>query len=223
MTTAPHNYEHERALWDAFAESAWKNPPDGEPVFRWTQYADHPADPGPGLLGDPGSVLEIGSGTGRALAHLAARGVKAFGVDLSPVAVEQTSARYGHLGAEFVCAEVLTHLAGDTRTYDAVYSVFGAAWFTPPGKLFPLVAARLAPGGVFAFSQPPAIPGTSGPQGMYKGGFAGPAMYTYRYSYSPRSWARHLTSAGFTDVTVTVLDAPLEGHIGTLIARAVLP
>lgn len=53
------------------------------------------------------------------------------------------------------------------------------AWFTDPGRLFPLVRQRLTPGGVFAFSQPPAIPGAYGPQGMYKGGFAGKAMFTY--------------------------------------------
>ncbi|NEE48727.1 SAM-dependent methyltransferase, partial [Streptomyces sp. SID8455] len=75
--------------------------------------------------------------------------------------------------AEFVCAEVLEHLREHDVTYDAVYSIFGAAWFTDPGRLFPLVRQRLALGGVFAFSQPPAIPGAYGPQGMYKGGFAG--------------------------------------------------
>jgi hypothetical protein len=101
-----------------------------------------------------------------------------------------------------------------------VYSVFGAAWFTTPELLFPLVAARLNPGGVFAFSQPPAIPGAYGPQGMYKGGFARPAMYTYRYSHEPHAWAQFLTEAGFADVDVSVLDAPVPGHIGTLIGRA---
>ncbi|WP_175407392.1 bifunctional 2-polyprenyl-6-hydroxyphenol methylase/3-demethylubiquinol 3-O-methyltransferase UbiG [Streptomyces sp. TRM64462] len=220
MTAAPHNYEHERALWDTFAENAWKDPSNGDPVFRWTQYKEHPADPGPALLGDPATVLEIGCGTGRALAYLAAQGIKATGVDLSPRAVARTTERYGHLGVEFVCAEVLEYLAGDTRTYDAVFSMFGGAWFTAPERLFPLVSQRLNPGGRFVFSQPPAIPGAYGPQGMYKGGFAGPAMYTYRYSYEPETWARFLADAGFTNVDVTVLDAPTSGHIGTLIARA---
>jgi hypothetical protein len=104
-----------------------------------------------------------------------------------------------------------------------VYSVFGAAWFTAPERLFSLVAARLNPGGVFVFSQPPAIPGAYGPQGMYKGGFTGPALYTYRYSYEPGDWARFLTAAGFGQVDVSVLDAPTPGHIGTLIGRAVRP
>nr|WP_241779989.1 class I SAM-dependent methyltransferase [Streptomyces natalensis] len=194
---------------------------DSEPVFRWTQYRDHPTAPGPELLGDPESVLELGCGTGRALACLAERGAKATGVDLSPVMVEHTTERWGPRGVRFVCAEVLDYLERTSETYDAIYSIFGAVWFCDPERLFPLAAARLNPGGVIVFSQPPAVPGAYGPQGMYKGGFAGPAMYTYRYSYAPEAWARFLSEADLTDTSVTVLDAPTEGHIGTLIGRAV--
>ncbi|MBQ0983479.1 class I SAM-dependent methyltransferase [Streptomyces sp. F63] len=217
----PHDIAAERELWDAYAGSARNDVTDAEPVFNWTQYKGH--GPGPELLGRPGSVLEIGCGTGRALACLAQRGVKAKGVDLSPVMVGNVSKRWGPLGVEFVCAEVLEFLSEDRAAYDAVYSVFGAVWFCDPGRLFPLVAQRLNPGGVFAFSQPPAIPGAYGPQGMYKGGFAGPALFTYRYSYKPEVWARFLTRAGFRDVDVLVLDAPVPGHIGTLIATASAP
>ncbi|WP_101258483.1 class I SAM-dependent methyltransferase [Streptomyces barkulensis] len=216
-----HDIAAERDLWDAYASSTRNDVTDAEPVFNWTQYQGH--GPGTEILGNPASVLEIGCGTGRALAHLAQRGVKAKGVDLSPVMVANTTKRWGPLGVEFVCAEVLEFLADDRATYDAVYSVFGAAWFTDPSRLFPLVAARLNPGGVFAFSHPPAIPGAYGPQGMYKGGFAGPAMFTYRYSYKPQVWARLLTRAGFRDPEVRILDAPTPGHIGTLPATAVKP
>ncbi|RST07862.1 class I SAM-dependent methyltransferase [Streptomyces sp. WAC07149] len=219
--TVPHNYEHERALWDAFADSAWKDPSNGEPVFRWTQYKDHPADPGPDFLGAPASALEIGSGTGRAAAYLAERGVKVTGVDLSPVAVDKCGEAYGHLGIEFVCAEILAHLAGGESSFDAVYSIFGAAWFTDPARLFPLVAGSLNPGGIFAFSQPPAIPGAYGPQGMYKGGFAGPAMFTYRYSYPLTQWKTFMEAAGFSAVEAREIEAPTPGHIGTLLVRGV--
>ncbi|MFE2128651.1 class I SAM-dependent methyltransferase [Streptomyces amritsarensis] len=221
MTSAPHNYEHEQALWDTFAESAWKDPSNGDPVLRWTQYKDHPADPGLDILGSPATALEIGSGTGRAAAYLAEQGVKVTAVDLSPVAVANSGERYGPLGVEFVCAEILAYLASGESTFDAVYSIFGAAWFTDPQRLFPLVAGSLNPGGTFVFSQPPAIPGAYGPQGMYKGGFAGPAMFTYRYSYTPETWEGFLREAGFTDISVTEIDAPTPGHIGTLLARAV--
>ncbi|MEU1466100.1 class I SAM-dependent methyltransferase [Streptomyces sp. NPDC005727] len=212
----PHDIDAETELWDTYAESAFKD--DAEPTFCWTQYAGH--GPGPELLGNPASVLEIGCGTGRALAFLAGRGVQAHGVDLSPVMVKKTSERWADTGATFDCGEVLEWLAHCHTTYDAVYSIFGAAWFTDPSRLFPLVAERLNPGGVFVFSQPPAIPGAYGPQGMYKGGFAGKAMFTYRYSYKPAVWERHLLRAGFTSAEAATVDAPKPGHIGTLIVRA---
>ncbi|MFF3751072.1 class I SAM-dependent methyltransferase [Streptomyces sp. NPDC002018] len=214
---AHHDIAAETELWDAYAASAFQE--DVEPSFGWTQYAGH--GPGPELLGDPGSVLEIGCGTGRALAHLARRGIDARGVDLSPVMVKKSTARWSGTGAVFVCGEVLEYLSGHEDLYDAVYSVFGAAWFTDPGRLLPLVRRRLKPGGVFVFSQPPAIPGAYGPQGMYKGGFAGKALFTYRYSYRPAVWERLLTRAGFATADAQVLDAPHAGHIGTLLVRAV--
>lgn len=143
-------------------------------------------------------------------------------MDLSPVMVAHTTERWGSSGARFVRAEVLDHLSTATETYDAVYSIFGAAWFTDPAQLLPLVAKRLNPGGVLAFSHPPAIPGAYGPQGMYKGGFAGKARYTYRYSHTPRKWESLLLRAGFATAEVRVLAAPEKDHIGTLIARAVV-
>ncbi|MFJ3324541.1 class I SAM-dependent DNA methyltransferase [Streptomyces griseus] len=213
---AQHDIAAERELWDTYSESVFK--PDAEPSFCWTQYAGH--GPGPELLGVPASVLEIGCGTGRALAHLAERGIEATGVDLSPVMVGKIRERWKQTGARFECAEVLAFLADHDDTYDAIYSVFGAAWFTDPAKLFPLVARRLNPGGVFAFSHPPAIPGAYGPQGMYKGGFAGPALFTYRYSYTPRRWQNLLHRSGLHQAEARILDAPKPGHIGTLIVRA---
>ncbi|MFJ2718981.1 class I SAM-dependent methyltransferase [Streptomyces sp. NPDC088353] len=212
----PHDIAAETELWDTYAESAFKD--GAEPSFCWTQYAGH--GPGPELLGEPRRVLEIGCGTGRALACLAQRGVTAHGVDLSPVMVKKTSEKWGHTGAVFHQGEVLEHLAASDETYDAAYSIFGAAWFTDPSKLFPLVHAHLEPGGMFVFSQPPAIPGAYGPQGMYKGGFAGKAMFTYRYSYRPTVWERLLTRAGFATAKAEVIDAPKPGHIGTLIVSA---
>ncbi|WP_256107707.1 class I SAM-dependent methyltransferase [Streptomyces sp. ODS05-4] len=213
---AHHDIAAETELWDTYAESAFKA--DMEPTFCWTQYAGH--GPGPELLGNPDSVLELGCGTGRALAYLAGRGVKATGIDLSPVMVKKVTEQWSGTGADFVCGEVLDVLATDEETYDAAYSIFGAAWFVDPAKLLPLVARRLRPGGTFAFSHPPAIPGAYGPQGMYKGGFAGKAMFTYRYSYTPQRWKGLLERAGFHNVQARVLEAPTAGHIGTLLVTA---
>ncbi|MGW2706561.1 class I SAM-dependent methyltransferase [Streptomyces sp. NPDC001340] len=212
----PHDIAAETELWDTYAESAFTD--DAEPTFCWTQYAGH--GPGPELLGSPRRVLEIGCGTGRALAFLAQQGIEAHGVDLSPVMVKKSSERWADTGATFECGEALEWLAASEGTFDAIYSIFGAAWFADPSRLFPLVRARLNPGGVFIFSQPPAIPGAYGPQGMYKGGFAGKAMFTYRYSYRPAVWERFLTRAGFTAAKARTLEAPKPAHIGTLIVRA---
>lgn len=134
--------------------------------------------------------------------------------------VKKTTERWGPTGARFHCAEVLDRLHESSETYDAIYSIFGAAWFTDPAKLLPLAARRLSPGGTMVFSHPPAIPGAYGLQGMYKGGFAGRALYTYRYSYTPQRWETLLLRAGFAQARAEVLDAPTPGHIGTLIVRA---
>lgn len=149
---ARHDIDSERELWDTFAESTKDKVFGSDPVFCWTQYAGH--GPGPELLGKPATALEIGCGTGRALAYLAQRGVRATGVDLSPVMVANTTEQWGSLGVRFVCAEVLDHLRTCTDTYDAIYSIFGAVWFTDPEKLLPLIAQRLNPGGVLVFSHP---------------------------------------------------------------------
>jgi SAM-dependent methyltransferase len=74
---AQHDIAAETELWDAYAESAFKG--DAKPTFCWTQYAGR--GPGPELLGSPDRVLEIGCGTGRALAYLSRQGITAHGVD----------------------------------------------------------------------------------------------------------------------------------------------
>ncbi len=70
------------------------------------------------------------------------------------------------------------------------------------------------------FSQPPAIPGAYGPQGMHKSRFAGKAMFTYRYSYRPAVWEHLLTRAGFATAKAEVLEVPKPSHIGTRIVSA---
>ncbi|MER5534734.1 class I SAM-dependent methyltransferase [Streptomyces mirabilis] len=164
---------------------------------------------------DPEHLAEL-----RHIKEFAQQGVKANGVDLSPRMVQLADDRWAPLGVRIEQGEILDWLAADESQYDTVYSIFGAAWFTDPSRLFPLVRERLIPGGVFVFSQPPAIPGAYGPQGMYKGGFAGKAMFTYRYSYRPAVWERLLTRAGFATAKAEVLEAPKPGHIGTLIVSA---
>ncbi|GAU65019.1 hypothetical protein SSP35_01_03560 [Streptomyces sp. NBRC 110611] len=187
--------------------------------MRWTQYGDH--GPGHELLGDAQRVLELGFGTGRHLMFLLERGFDVRGVDLSPLGVALALERYPEVGkSRFACADVRDYLDSTSESFEAMYSVFGACWFTDPHDLLTLVRKRLSPGGRLVFSQPPAIPGCYGPQGMFKGGFAGEPMFLRRYDYTPEAWGELLRAAGFHDVEVLILDAPVAGNIGTLLVRS---
>ncbi|MFE1770522.1 class I SAM-dependent methyltransferase [Streptomyces sp. NPDC059008] len=209
----------EERLWDTWVEAASGRADQALTKMRWTQYGDH--GPGHELLGDARRVLELGFGTGRHLTFLLEQGFDVLGVDLSPLGVELARQRYPEVDASrFSCADVRDYLDGTSECFEAMYSVFGACWFTDPQDLMPLIRKRLAPGGRLVFSQPPAIPGCYGAQGMFKGGFAGEPMFLRRYDYTPEAWADMLRAAGFGQVEVVILDAPVAGNIGTLLVQA---
>ena len=65
--------------------------------FNWTQYPDH--GPGAEVIGvGPGaSVLELGCGKGGNLAHVAALGARAVGVDLSAAQLDAARERWDGL------------------------------------------------------------------------------------------------------------------------------
>ncbi|MFE7461826.1 class I SAM-dependent methyltransferase [Streptomyces sp. NPDC057554] len=152
--------------WDAYSQSKpqrRKTNAKGETTwFNWTQYPDH----GPGadeLMLNPGdSALDLGCGAGGNAAHLAALGIKSVGIDLSAKQLDKARERWPDAaGMELHQAEALAYLEDTFTIFDAIYSVFGAAWFTDPGLLLPIVRARLKPGGVFAFSQRPRSTGAT--------------------------------------------------------------
>ena len=62
--------------------------------FNWTQHPDHGSNEA--VLGDVcgRTVLELGSGSGANLAHLAALGAYCTGVDLAPSRVAGARQRY---------------------------------------------------------------------------------------------------------------------------------
>ncbi|WP_113701930.1 class I SAM-dependent methyltransferase [Nonomuraea lactucae] len=201
---------------DATPEAALEN------AFGWTQYEGH--GPGDELLADPASALELGSGRGHAVAALATKSIDATGVDLSPVQVAGAHAMWGHLpNAHFVQADVLDFLSHTDRTWQAIYSIFGAFWFTDPEQLLPRVRERLTPGGRLVFSQAEAVPGPYGVQGMYGAGFTGPQSWVYRWAYEPDVWARILGEHGFVEVRAWHGPAPEQDYVGTLIVRALRP
>lgn len=170
-STFPVHVLHHRSGWllgprygrgvaDETPEEALKN------AFGWCQYDGH--GPGDELLGDSLTTLELGPGRGNAVAALATKGIAATGVDISPVQIEKAQDQWGHLpNAHFVHADVLDFLAIARQQWDAVYSIWGAVWFTDPAALLPAVLERLAPGGRFVFSHAPHVPDTVR-RGLYR-------------------------------------------------------
>lgn len=190
--------------------------------FEWTQYPGH--GPGPGFLGQPRTALELGSAEGKEAVHLARTGVEVTALDLSPAQTARARLWWeGTPGLSFVNADACDYLAETTSSFDAVFSIWGAVWFTDPERLVPAVARRLNPGGVFAFSQAEPIEGFYGPQAMYGNGLSGRRLPVLRWSYSPGMWADLLERNRFTGVEAAVLAAPEPDNVGTLMVRAKAP
>ncbi|MEU0986002.1 class I SAM-dependent methyltransferase [Streptomyces sp. NPDC005953] len=214
--------------WDIYSQSKpqrRKTNARGEVTwFNWTQYPDH--GPGVDVLNlHPGEgALDLGCGSGGNTAHLATLGVRSVGIDLSAKQLAKARERWPDVDdMELHQADALTYLKDTSTIFDAVYSVFGASWFTDPGQLLPPVRARLKPGGVFAFSQRPAVEGCYGCQASYipRGPDEDPAIVK-RWDYDPGVWERTLKEHGFVDVSASVL-APPSGsrRTGTLFVRCV--
>jgi ubiquinone/menaquinone biosynthesis C-methylase UbiE len=201
--------------WDRYAETSPSrrsvNALGAETWLNWTQYPDH--GPNEAALGEiPGKrVLELGSGSGDNLAHLATLGASCVGVDLAPSRAVAANRTWGHLAdLEFVTADVVEYLSGATSLYDIVYSIFGAAWFTDPAVLLPLVRNSMTRGGVLAFSQ---MPDT--------GQKPKSDRLITKWNHPAEHWVRMLTEAGFEATTAEIIAAPTAGAPGTLLVRAV--
>ncbi|MEU3930623.1 class I SAM-dependent methyltransferase [Streptomyces sp. NPDC029044] len=213
--------------WDTYSRQR----PDRRPVnargdttwFNWTQYPDH--GPGAELLELPpgGRALDIGCGKGGNAAHLAATGMQAVGIDVSPVQLRAARERWGYeSGPELYQAEAVSFLRDTTESFDAVYSVYGALWFTDPARLLPAVRERLRPGGRLVFSQRPPVEGCYGRQASYilRGDDEDP-LVVQRWDYEPDAWERLLAEHGYTGVRATVLTAPAgTRRVGTLVVTA---
>ncbi|WP_282107893.1 bifunctional 2-polyprenyl-6-hydroxyphenol methylase/3-demethylubiquinol 3-O-methyltransferase UbiG [Streptomyces sp. F63] len=85
------------------------------------------------MLGEPRRALDLGPAEGREAVYLTRHGVEVTGVDLSPVQVERARTWWDDVpGLTFVCADVRDYLAEEAQLFDAIYSVWGAVWFTDP-------------------------------------------------------------------------------------------
>jgi SAM-dependent methyltransferase len=179
--------------------------------LNWTQYPDH--GPNESVLGPVGGkrIVELGSGAGANLAHLAGLGAaRCIGVDIAPTRTATARQRWGTLpNLAFVTADAVDHLAAQSGTYDIVYSIFGAVWFTDPELLLPTIHDALVPGGVLAFSH---LPATGTPE---------PAdRLITKHQLSIPQWRQALDTAGFHSITAEIIPAPTTDKPGTLLARA---
>ncbi|MEV4502443.1 class I SAM-dependent methyltransferase [Streptomyces klenkii] len=211
------------SYWDRYAAGAVEKigPVEVsiEKGFGWTQYDNH--GPAEELLCQPDKTLELGCGCGDNVAYLARKGIDATGIDLSPVQIKTAGERWGEVpGARFVLREAVDYLKTTDETYDAIYSIWGAFWFTDPRRLVPAIRDRLNPRGVLVFSQAPAVEGCYGAQGMYGNGFNGKVLPVQRWAYSEEMWKGILMHHGFLDVEARVLEAPDPENLGTLIVTA---
>lgn len=117
-------------------------------------------------------------------------------LDISAVQCEQARRRWGHLpGARFVQGEAVEFLARTGDRWHAIYSIWGAAWFTDPDRLLPLVRDRLTAGGRRQ-------------------------VWAYRWAYEPEAWAEVVRRHGFGTVRAWHEPAPDPENVGTLIVEA---
>lgn len=115
-----------------------------------------------GLVPTGGSVLELGAGTGRLTAGLAARGLRVVGVDISPAMLAQAQARVAGLPdevrgrIELVRGDMTALSLG--RAFDLVMAPFFTLAHVPAGaawrNTFAVAAKHLPPGGLCAVHLP---------------------------------------------------------------------
>ena len=201
--------------WERFARKATPrravNAAGARTWLNWTQYPDH--GPDESVLGPISGkrVAELGSGTGANLAHLATLGAHCLGIDIAPTRIATATGNWAHLpNIEFVSADVVDHLAMTGTTYDIVYSIFGAIWFTDPAILLPLIRDALTPNGVVVFSHLPADDAPSRAEGLIA-----------RYDLPLPRWEALLHANGFTNVTSQIIAPPAGEERGTLLVRAI--
>ncbi|WP_367826136.1 class I SAM-dependent methyltransferase [Streptomyces sp. LMG1-1-1.1] len=138
-------------------------------AFDWTGLAD--GGPGAEVLGDPATALDLGPAEGENAAGPFA-GVEVTAVDFSAVQIERARRFWAdEPRLTSVHAEACAYLDEGTSRFEAIYSTWGAVWFTDPEELFPRIDARLSPGGGFAFSHREPIAGSTAPSGWAGNGW----------------------------------------------------
>ncbi|MGW2657897.1 methyltransferase domain-containing protein [Streptomyces sp. NPDC001478] len=110
--------------------------------------------------------MDLGPAEDENAAFLARAGVEVTAVDFSAVQVERARRFWkGERRLTFVHAGACAFLDADGPRF-AIYSTWGAVWFTDAEELFPRVASRLTRGRVFGFSHREPVVGQCGAQEM---------------------------------------------------------
>ncbi|WP_405832466.1 class I SAM-dependent methyltransferase [Streptomyces sp. NBC_00105] len=219
MSSAPNTPAE---YWDKYRPHRGDEPQQRPAAehFDWTGLPG--TGPGAEILGTPKTALDLGPAEGENAAYLARNGVEVVAVDFSAVQTDRARGFWHDTpGLEFVHAEACRFLDEDVRLWDAIYSTWGAVWFTDPDELFPRIARRLAPGGIFAFSHREPIVGQYGAQQMGGKWLEGREtdLTVLRWQHTPEQWTDLLKRHGFTDVSAEVIPAP-DGALGTLLVSA---
>ncbi|WP_406862109.1 class I SAM-dependent methyltransferase [Streptomyces sp. HUAS MG47] len=209
--------------WDKYKPYRGKGvqPRPAAGAFDWAGIPGH--GPGAERLGSPTTALDLGPAEGENAAFLARSGVEVTAVDFSAVQVDRARRLWdGEPRLTFVHAEACAYLDANGPRFDAIYSTWGAVWFTDPEQLFPRVAARLAPGGVFGFSHREPVVGQYGAQRMGGKWLEGREadLTVLRWQYGPEQWADILKRHGFTAVHAEVLPNPDPAALGTLLVTS---
>lgn len=98
------------------------------------------------LAAKPGErILDIGCGTGRLTAQIAATGAEVVGVDASRTMVQQAREKYPALRFEVMDAREIAF----TEPFDAVLSNATLHWIKEPSRVVAGIANALGPGGRF--------------------------------------------------------------------------
>ncbi|MCC0097633.1 class I SAM-dependent methyltransferase [Streptomyces flavotricini] len=197
--------------WDEYARRTAAPP---SPAFSWTPHPGH----GPGLelleLDAGSAVLELGCGRGDRLARCAAIGARpAVGIDVSAVQVGFARAAWGST-IDVHRADAVAWLDTHTAQYSAMFSAFGAHWFTDPARLLPAARQRLCSGGVLVLAhlRPSASPTTRGGPGVQR--------LVLRWEGEAHRWAEALDAAGFSRVSAQTVPAPRGRYGDTVLIKA---
>ncbi|MFF6940487.1 class I SAM-dependent methyltransferase [Streptomyces lavendulae] len=202
--------------WDRYASLTPAGRQGPPPAFSWTIHPGH----GPGAelleLAAGQTVLELGCGKGDRLAAVSALGVRAVGVDISPVQVAAAACRWGP-AIEVHQADAAHFLHHRPDEYDAVFSVFGAHWFTDPTRLLPAIRQRLRPGGVLVLAHL-----SPGEQFDAHGPTAArvPSETVLRWEGEADQWVNVLAACGFSAPLGCAISPPDGATDCTVVLRA---